>query len=399
MNGLYDASSPSSSGSSPRSNTSSHTSFSPLPSIPSPQETSMNNPLSNMFDFSADAKSALFDGGPLSCGFCNATSTCVCKDITMQQVSEQLSLSNISAAAVDHSDMQQSNALPNDAPPSILENLPEYQAPVPLRRRAPAQAARPIFPISPAPIASNNAAVTCSGDPSNCLACADDAFGKAFCDAISKTVASTSSSCGYCPDPSQASNDGAAVNGCCGNPIACGGMDCSPATADMSAPASLGGNDGSMMMTDEPSTSETISCDNAWRQLKSHPNVAFADLSLLAEVVARRSKCTGPRVEILPAPGSVTPERALSPPAGTVSHANTNQHSQHSFSDPRATYDESRGMGGAPRSPPPQLVPQEVLISCGRQRVREVMADGVRDALRILDAKFPVPGRMSNFRM
>ena len=46
---------------------------------------------------------------------------------------------------------------------------------------------------------------------------------------------------------------------------------------------------------------------------------------------------------------------------------------------------------GAP-SPSLQLVPQEVLVQCGRQqRVREVHADAVRDALRLLDAKFSLP--------
>jgi hypothetical protein len=35
----------------------------------------------------------------------------------------------------------------------------------------------------------------------------------------------------------------------------------------------------------------------------------------------------------------------------------------------------------------PSLVPREVLIECGKKRVTSVHADGVRDALRLLDAK------------
>lgn len=148
------------------------------------------------------------------------------------------------------------------------------------------------------------------------------------------------------------------------------------------------------MMSELSSLPETISCDTAWRQLKSHPNVAFTDLSLLADVVARRSKCAGPRVEIYPAPGSVTPERGLSPSVGARSQHYDRDDQSILLADPRR---DGRHAGEHAPSPPPQLVPQEVLISCGRQRVREVMADGVRDALRLLDAKFPMSARLNNY--
>ena len=131
----------------------------------------------------------------------------------------------------------------------------------------------------------------------------------------------------------------------------------------------------------------------AWRQIKSHPNAAFTDLSLLAEVVARRSKCTGPRVEISPAPGSITPERDLSPGLGLPAFIQQLDSQSIILTDPHAQYHErqrTRGSGSGTSSPP-QLVPQDVLVKCGRQRVREVMTDGVRDALRLLDARFAVP--------
>lgn len=42
--------------------------------------------------------------------------------------------------------------------------------------------------------------------------------------------------------------------------------------------------------------------DLAWRTLKAHPNAKFAPLAMLADVVARRHKVRGPRVELSPSP-------------------------------------------------------------------------------------------------
>ncbi|KAG6337327.1 hypothetical protein ID866_1752 [Astraeus odoratus] len=113
--------------------------------------------------------------------------------------------------------------------------------------------------------------------------------------------------------------------------------------------------------------------------LKTHPNVAFADLTLLAEVVARRSKCTGSRVVISPAPGSITPERST-----TTQHDPNNKGLSVLPTDPHERLHRQQ----LERNSPPRLVPQDVLIECGRRRVREVNADGVREALRLLDSKF-----------
>jgi AP-1-like transcription factor len=127
-----------------------------------------------------------------------------------------------------------------------------------------------------------------------------------------------------------------------------------------------------------------MTTNNAWRQLKSHPNVAFADLSLLAEVVARRSKCTGPEVVISPALGSVTPERILSPKLLPLSN-----NDQVLLTDPHAHYHEkeqARSQSNGPSSP--VLMQQNIVMRCSRQRVREVRTEAVRTALRLLDAKF-----------
>lgn len=235
-----------------------------------------------------------------------------------------------------------SDSLPDTsttAAPSVLDKLPPYQPAVPLRRKPTGTSqTRTIFPVTPA----KSRPAECSGDPKNCSACANDAFGKAFCEAISHS-SSFSGPCEDCPGDCDRMKNHAVL------------QSFQPPTSYFVA------NDGEMMSTEK-----------AWQQLKSHPNVSFADLTLLADVVARRSKCTGPRVVISPAPGSCTPERSTTPM-------------------------DDEGMSSPPpppvkeeiREPPLQLVPEEILLRCGQQqRLREVQASGVRDALRLLDAKF-----------
>jgi hypothetical protein len=197
--------------------------------------------------------------------------------------------------------------------------------------------------------AASEPPATCSGDPANCMACADDSFGQAFCTAVGESV-STTSACDDCPCRVDAARSGSS----CSEPAGCSSLEHGASSAP-----------------------DTIPTNDAWRQLKSHPNVAFADLSLLAEVVARRSKCTGPRVVISPALGAATPERVNSPPCPEQADANKRS----VFLTDLHALDSMDGS-------PPRLVPQEFLIECGRQKVREVRADAVREALRLLDAKF-----------
>lgn len=246
--------------------------------------------------------------------------------------------------------------------PSILDNLPPYQPPVPLRRRTTNSNFKSVFPVampvSDCPVGTNGA--SCSGDPSNCLACKDDQFGQAFCAAIGQSLAS-SPPCANCPSQSTGATPG---SGCCGNPAGC--CRNSPSTisrtaSPIAAPAPhLAGG-----------AAQTIACDDAWRQIKaSNPQVSFADLSLLAEVVARRSKCTGPRVVISPAPGAITPERAHMSPAMAS-----------------RTVPGSDLFGSAP--PAYQEQPSSVSIQCGKPSVRELPAEAVRDAMRLLEIMYP----------
>lgn len=298
----------------------------------------------------------------LDCRFCSVTDgTCVCAELALQHVSSSLS-SPLKLENVDLSLMESNSRLEDRMSTSgglsILDNLPPYQPAVPLRRRSaqpPAaigSTSSSVFPVW-IPAASPDTSPTCSGDPSNCMACADDDFGKAFCAAINASVSTSAPRCDTCLDVTKSASPSR--------------------TLSPTAPEYISSNAGRNVQS--PDLAERLPTNEAWRQLKSHPNVAFADLRLLAEVVARRHKCTGPTVEIVPAPGSITPERATGSPVPFGSEDNQSI----VLTDPHAHYHEEQ----ARRTAPP-----EVVVKCGCQDVREVPADGVRDALRLLDGPF-----------
>ncbi|KAJ7225417.1 hypothetical protein GGX14DRAFT_349720 [Mycena pura] len=284
------------------------------------------------------------------CGFCNGPDTpCVCRDV-FQQTSvhehKQINVTSMRAIVL--------GAPPPPPPleePSILDNLPPYEPPVPLRLRPRGPTTNTIFQVSPTVQPTMPPQPTCSGDPSNCSACADDSFGKAFCEKLS-----TLPLCEDCPcapdgsaDPSQKSSSLQHPHPPLANPAP-------------THPVSV----SSFVRPDVPA--ETIPTNDAWRRLKSHPNVGFADLNMLADVVARRSKCTGPRITASPPPLS---EESVSVPAGTSSEQPV------LLTDPHAHFREKERARTS--ATPPQ-------VQCGHQRVREVRADAVREALRLLDS-------------
>ncbi|KAF8974028.1 hypothetical protein BDZ97DRAFT_1648454 [Flammula alnicola] len=294
---------------------------------------------------------------PLGCGFCDGSSICLCHEIAVQDVvdrsidSPDFKGNNFSneqlLGAQDENTLQTSV---ETSPPSILDNLPAYQPPVPLRRRSGGTLVNSVFPVATIRESSSMMDATCSGDPSNCLACGDDAFGKAFCSAIGNT-SSTRDACNSCPSQSGSGS----TSGCCGSGASCG--SCPPTSSSANASA---------LPRHSDAPSEFIPTNDAWQKLKAHPNIEFADLSLLAEVVASRSRCQGPQLVITSAA-----------PIQQDSNSTSGQFTGgQSFGNPRRA------------SPPPRLVPQEVLLECGRRTMRHVHADGVREALRLLDAKF-----------
>jgi AP-1-like factor len=305
------------------------------------------------------------------CGLCGQDTPCFCREMALHEPAVDRTMVDQVSLRMDHFErnnpsqhsVQTMLSSKPSAQTSILDKLPAYQAPVPLRRRTTASNFNSVFPVSP-PMTQHAAAssATCSGDPANCMACAEDSFGQAFCAAMGESIA-TIPVCDGCPCHSDTPN---------GNADSCGDPVESPGHSAPSASSSV-----------EPPASGTIPTNDAWLQLKSHPNVAFADLSLLADVVARRSKCTGPQVIISPALGAVTPERVDSPP---INHplADPDHHTV-PLTNLHAHYHENQLNGPSSR---PRLVSQEVLIECGRQGVREVRTDAVREALRLLDTKF-----------
>jgi AP-1-like transcription factor len=282
------------------------------------------------------------------CGFCMDGASCVCREMALRPLEASFKIEAAEPTGPSVLAASPSAPLAQIAAPSILDNLPPYQPPVPLRRSPAVRPLRSLFPV--VPLSGNPSRTTpadCSGDPSNCLACADDVFGQAFCAAVGESLTG-------------------------GSPF----IDCPRSTQCVDNAPSQGST------SDSP---ETIPTSDAWRQLKSHPNVSFADLTLLAEVVARRSKCTGPTVVISPPPGSFTPERPSSPIAVKDPPAVGVDASSLLPTDPHAHHHRKEKVGSV--GSPPKLAPEE--HRCSRPRsVREVHAAGVREALALLDSRF-----------
>ncbi|KAF5390209.1 hypothetical protein D9757_002828 [Collybiopsis confluens] len=342
----FSSASPPSMASSPSSIDTSDSPFSPISldhhltsahSIPS----MLDLPTADKYDsYPATADHSVFG---ISCGFCADHLSCVCRD-TFPPSTDMVPKTEIFETPAPGI-IRIGSPSPH-TPPSILDDLPAFQPAVPLRRRQ--------TTTTPAKAVVHTTAPTCSGDPSNCLACKDDSFGKAFCDALGKSVAAQASAVA---DPSE-------------------NFSINPAEVSLQGTSTA----------ESPFTEgESMPTNDAWEQLKSHPNVAFSDLALLADVVA---KCTGPRVVVSPAPGSITPERVASPdsPAEQAT-GETSDSESIVLTDPHAQFRERARAG----SSPPRLVPEDVLLQCGRERLRQVQAAGVREALRLLDAKYATP--------
>ena len=267
-----------------------------------------------------------------SCGLCNEVIPCLCREIVAENPPTEHSV------RVSTGEMLQT---------SILDNLPPYQPAVPLPRKH-GTLTGSIFPVVPVPSLGER----CTGDPTNCPACVDDAFGKAFCSAICRSVASPCVDCPFNQGKRNVLNDS-------------GDSECRNVYASTDhARLSIGAGP------------KTIPTNEAWKTIKEHPNVSFADLNLLAEVVARRSKCTGPTVVISPALGEATPERVGSPEANAQPYSIQELFlSTTETRNPTHTSDRTSSQ-------------QDIVVGCSNKGVREVYTDGVRDALYLLDNTF-----------
>lgn len=284
-------------------------------------------------DFSAqgDASTNLEHNEPLSsflsCGYCEAGTLCVCREISYPTcMASGISTKSITRAEENgfitstSPNLQAKSSSERRNEPMILDKPPIYEPAVPIRRR---NRGLPTNTISP----DNIPEVTCSGDPNDCLACKGDSFGQAFCTAIG------SSKCDYCVE---------IMSGCCSSPLDC--------------PSAVPSLERNIPLAEQVKMMPT---NNAWRKLKTHPNVQFADLTLLAEVVARKSICNGPELVIS---------------------------SSHNTSEANHRTPTGTNQGG--HSPPSRSVPHGTLLECGRKGLRHVRAEGVQEALRLLDVNF-----------
>lgn len=225
---------------------------------------------------------------------------------------------------------------------SVLDNLPPYQPAVPLPRRVTTAPANRVFSFTTVQ------APLCTGDPSSCPACADDPFGKAFCTALGDAVCNNPD-CKSCPSRA-ATNRGASP------PPA-------PVPSASSRPELQQPQPSKMIPSTSCRTTLFLSlrsthcaADNcAWSQLKAHPNAAFADLRLLAEVVAGKQRCTGSRI-------------LFSPPPAEAYRGRTGADGPAPF--PSASRQPSR----------------DAARDCVRTPVVEVESANVRDALAYLDS-------------
>ncbi|BGP15032.1 hypothetical protein JCM10213v2_002987 [Rhodosporidiobolus nylandii] len=249
------------------------------------------------------------------CGFCPSDSDCFCAQIGYN-IAPTPTAAPISLA---------SPVVKIEDPDDLFFSEAAYEPAVPLRLRkteakpAPVWAIQSIAPVAAAPSAKP---ALCNGDPSNCPACSDDPFGKAFCNALSTTVCSTSP-CANCPGncsnrrmptpPPDVTDEETALFEsltdlpCCGDPALCGSLTCKPA-GEASAVGSETTEIEMLPKTVQPGvrTADTVPCNEAWTALKAHPNIAFADLQMLADVVAKRTHCGGPVASTPPPPPSTS---------------------------------------------------------------------------------------------
>ncbi|ODO10144.1 hypothetical protein I350_02372 [Cryptococcus amylolentus CBS 6273] len=360
------------------------------------------------------------------CGLCTGGDFCACKEAA--------------AAAASTNFLIGSSKSPKDTSAATgVFKASTTAAAMPLRLRGKASGASKASVWSLNPVPESPREAVCTGDPSNCDACRDDSFGREFCQHLFET--GKHDDCTRCnsqkakksgptlppsPDITQASNSSSGQGrtpptppshshmtmsmsmmsddtplaplqmACCGNPELCGGSRSGACTGDVIGIGGPGGALG-MSMTEqeipevrhEPRAvhHNTLRPDQVWKQLKAHPNAKFASLALLADVVARRTKCLDGSDEMSPMPGSPALTNGTPGPSGSFSH--------HGSPTPPL----SRGpMLGSPSvgpsmspAPGPGMSGLSGLPSHMKKRNIEVETSAVRDALKMLDEATPAP--------
>lgn len=269
----------------------------------------------------------------LDCGLCADGGVCMCKALALDHTSSavvnaadrQVIEVNRFSASREVLKIEEIESSLFDSVSRTLEGIAgtvQERAP-PARTNAPYQIRLPSPEATPAPIPSKRSlplrhrASTkrttsgkvwqiqsdsptppmCSGDPTNCPACKDDDFGRAFCVALG-SASGAGVACASCPNPeacgkvsrasySNATNFSAPV-GAPGTEIidltGKEGDEIQGTSGTSASPSpSIGGSTSLAPSNSTPSSgdsalSKTIPVNEAWKRLKSHPNIAFADL-------------------------------------------------------------------------------------------------------------------------
>ncbi|KAL8289991.1 hypothetical protein RQP46_002930 [Phenoliferia psychrophenolica] len=241
--------------------------------------------------------------GEPCCGLCSADDSCFCADVGYK---------------IDRTGNTSFAPARRILKVEVEPDFETSQVAIPLRlRKTPGRT--PVWAIESARAAEDKPAL-CNGDPANCPACQNDPFGKAFCNALSESVCS-SNPCATCPSnhastsqlsalPVITAREASPPNGmtdqtlydalaglpCCGDPGLCGSLTCAPKSSPSPSPVPALEEDVLLPRSVEPGvrTVDTVPCNEAWTVLKCHPNIAFANLQMLADVVAKRTRCDGP---------------------------------------------------------------------------------------------------------
>ncbi|GAA5927530.1 uncharacterized protein JCM15063_005926 [Sporobolomyces koalae] len=368
----------------------------------------LSPPVSSSIQFNASSR-----GHQNSCGFCATSTDCLCAEIGYEYTSSAATPSNPNPVPALSTIATPRDPIVDDDVPFANETT--YEPAVPLRFSSNRSKVQSVWRIDPPAeqqqqqiktkldtVVAVAEKVLCSGDPSNCPACSDDPFGKAFCTTLAATVCSTP--CANCPGncvsrsssriptpppdkhlplplppPPPTSAPPTVIDAeeaalfesltdlpCCGDPELCGSLTCQPAST------STGPSNADTVLLPrsvEPGvrTVETVPCNEAWTVLKAHPNIAFANLQMLAEVVSKRTHCSGP----VASPTIPAPVNSSTTTTTTISNGSLSSSTSSSSSTTR-----------------PQLVPQSTLqcqIDAGVRKRLTVERGAVNEALEMLD--------------
>lgn len=250
------------------------------------------------------------------CGLCTNDSFCACRAgaaaaANSSPATKAIPLKSLLAVALPPTSAPSTGIDPRTASTAAAASAAAHaangtssiqiaSAAVPLKRKAKADRIQSVWSLDNVKARTARTEAVCTGDPSNCDACRNDTFGREFCGHLFNRphecnggcASSSSSSGGVVED------GGVVKTSCCGAPELCGQhSDCGPEPTISNGPTEGGSGEGSGESSDE-----VMRPDLAWRTLKAHPNAKFAPLAMLADVVARRHKVHGPRVELSPSP-------------------------------------------------------------------------------------------------